>query len=237
MKPASSCAMIAAFAVAATALLPSQAAVGDIIAETAEAATFRLYASKGAAYALETAAEIAAWPVTLRVGESVSATAMDGSEYTIAAGGGSAISAPFPTAEKGGVWTFVGTLDGETRTAKVGVPWSLYGGYGVSLGATGASRTFGIDTQQSGPDRTSRRREVLPIAYSGDDWLRDAAAASLTFLSPSGVSETVSRNGTGALEYAFGENGEWTVTLAMADGTESVAKINATVPGLIISFH
>lgn len=224
-----------AAAVATGAPLPLCAADGDFIAETASATTFRLYVNKDAAYSLETAAEIAAWPVTLKTGEAVFATAMDGSEYTIAVGGGNATSEPFPTAEKGGVWVLVGTLDGETRTAKVGVPWSLYGGYGLALGAASAAYgTFGIDVELSGPDRKSKKTEVLPVAYSGDDWLRDASmSATLTFLSPSGVSDTISRTGTDALTYTFGEAGEWTVTLAMADGTERQAKIAVPVRGFV----
>ena len=136
------------------------------------------------------------------------------------------------------MWTFVGTLDGETRTAKVGVPWSLYGGYAVTLGTSDASGVFGVDTQQVGPDRRSTKKEVLPISYSCDDWLRDASTAStLTFLSPSGASDAVVNTGTGSLKYTFNEVGEWTVTLTMADSTVRTAKITIKTIGFILSIH
>lgn len=231
----------AAVACVATAPSPSFAATDEVLASTASAATFALYANSAQAYALTSADDIANWPVTYRDSEVVTATNRVGTGYSVADGSRSAGSAALPaTSEsKGGVWTLTGTTSAYgTRTAKVGVPYSLYDGINVTLVTSEASDAFGVDTKKTGPDRTSQRAEVLPIAYSCDDWLRDAStAATLTFLSPSEEETTVSNTGTGSVSYTFKEKGNWTVTLTMADGTKKTAVLTIAVPGLIIIFR
>ena len=45
-----------------------------------------------------------------------------------------------------------------------------------------------------------------------------AAASTLTLVSPSGATATHNLAGTGARSFTLAEQGDWTVTLAMADG-------------------
>lgn len=224
---------------AMAAALPLFAADGDFMAETSSAATFRLYVSEGDVYTLESAAEVAAWPVTWQTGETVSATAMDGTAYALSEEAGDATSAQLPG--KGGVWSLSVTSEGLTHAARVGVPWSVYQGDGQVIGATSvAYGTYGVDTVQDGPDRRIKDRAFLPIAYSGDDWgARSASAAStLTVTPPAAQTDPSVFNlfGTGVQPFAFDSAGRWTVLLEMADGTARTATINRH-GGLIISVH
>lgn len=88
--------------------------------------------------------------------------------------------------------------------------------------------TFGIDTRKSGPNRSiSAADEVLPMAYSGDGWLRDASAEStMTIFAPDG-SESFSTNcvGTGAFGHVLAGKGCWTVVLEFGE-TQLVSVIN-----------
>lgn len=82
-----------------------------------------------------------------------------------------------------------------------------------------AQLTWAVDGRQAGPDRTTNRRDALPIAYTGDNWARATAAASaLTLVSPSGATTTHTLTGTGAQSFTLAEKGDWTVTLTMEDG-------------------
>ena len=88
--------------------------------------------------------------------------------------------------------------------------------------------TFGIDTRKSGPNRLVRTsEEILPIAYTGDDWLRNASAAStVTIFAPDG-SESFSTNlvGTAAFKQGLDGKGRWKVVLEY-DETQLVSFIN-----------
>ena len=100
--------------------------------------------------------------------------------------------------------------------------------------------SYPIDSKQSGPRRVTPMQNVLPVAYSGDNWHRDVSkAATLTFVSPSGAETTISRTGTGAAAFTFDTVGIWTVRLSMADSTVREAAINITIanPGFCISFR
>lgn len=226
--------IIAIIAVAASVTLPSAAADGDELAVTGSATTFRLYVNGESPYSLTNAADVAAWPVTWREGETVSATAMDGTAYALAEDAVVATSETLPT--KGGVWSLVN--DG-VGTATVLVPWTVAQGYGVSLSVSATSDAFGIDVVQDGPNRKSYDRRFPPIAYSGDDWACDAAAASVLTVTPppdKGAATVFDAlSGTGVQPFAFNKGGKWTVTLAMEDGTTCTAIINLP-GGLIISF-
>lgn len=197
------------------------AADGNLLAEDATGATFEVYSADGATYAAKSVAEIAALPpVTWRVGETVTATKWNGDATmlaTSAASDGSGAFAP----NAGGVWTFVNSKQG---TAYVCIPWSVFGD---SMSVTSAaSPDFAADSKQEGPNRTARRKEAPAVAYTGDSWVGDAAkAATLTFTSPSGAATTVNRTGSGAIAFNFNEVGNWTVQLAMADGTTLSAVI------------
>ena len=193
-----------------------RAADGTLLAETTAAASFDIYTSGNATYGAASAAEVALLPrVTWRIGETVTATARDGVTTTLASSAASAGSSAF-TPDKGGVWTLANSAQGE---ASVGVAWAVNGD-GGTLASGGAASPFGIDSMQEGPDRRTTLRDLLPVSYSGDNWIGDAAkASSLTFVSPVGVQTTLNRTGTGATQFAFDKPGNWTVRLAMSDNT------------------
>ena len=88
---------------------------------------------------------------------------------------------------------------------------------------------YPADSIQDGPDRKTSKKKALPVAYSGDDWLGDAAkAATVVFTSPSGTVTTLNLTGTGAQTFTFDAPGKWTVTLTMADGTTRTAVISVS---------
>ena len=214
-------------AVAASAAFPSQAEVETV---TSSATTFTFYGNQETAYSLASAAEVAAWPVTWRAGETVVATSMDGTATTLS-GGADATSASLPS--QGGVWTLVNSVEG---TARVGIPWAVYndgGTYGAS-----ATAGFVADMVQTGPDRKLMRREVPLVAYSGDDWHGDLSKAStITFMPPEGselAATTWNKTGRGASAFTFNKKGVWTVTLKFADNTKRTAHINIQASGLTI---
>lgn len=229
--------IIAIIAVASGLALPSAAADGDELAVTESATTFRLYMNGESPYSLTNAADIAAWPVTWREGETVSAAAMDGAAYALAADAASEGSGSLPA--KGGVWSLANDGIG---TATVLVPWTVAQGDGVSLAGSATYGAYALDTQEDGPDRKSDNRCFPPIAYSGDDWAGDLSkAATLTFTPPagSGLAETTLTPGAGdgATSFTFAEPGEWTVLLIFADATTRTAIINVRKDGLTITFY
>ena len=161
--------------------------------------------------------DFANWPVTYQAGETVTAPAPDGTVSTLAQNAASAGSVAFaPTA--GGLWKLVNS-SGET--ALVGVAWSVFG--------DGSSQDFGpyapfrMDTVGEGPNRKSKAGDTPPVAYTGDNWAGDASKAStLTFTPPPGFTfgvTTLDFTGTGATPFRLRGTGDWTVRLAMADGT------------------
>ena len=197
------------------------AADGDLLAEDTTGATFEVYSADGATYAAKSAAEIAALPsVTWRAGETVTAAKWNGDTSTLASSAASDGSGAFaPNA--GGVWTLVNSKQG---TAYICVPWSVFGD---SMSVTSsASPTYTADSKQEGPNRITKRKDAPDVAYTGDNWVGDAAkAATLTFTSPSGKTTTLNRTGTGTTSFSFNEQGDWTVLLAMADGLTRTAVI------------
>ncbi len=96
---------------------------------------------------------------------------------------------------------------------------------------------FPIDTISAGPNRrVSVKEDVLPFAYSGDDWKGNPSAAStLTFTSPSGSATIVPCTGTGAYAFAINQGGTWTVTLA-AGGTELTGMVKLP-DGFVLSIR
>jgi len=102
-----------------------------------------------------------------------------------------------------------------------------------------ANTIYPADSVADGPDRDTGKKETLPVAYSGDDWVGDAAkAATLTFVSPEGSETVVERTGTGAVEFYFNKIGSWTVRLEMVDGTTRTAILNVIrMGGFVLSFR
>lgn len=101
-----------------------------------------------------------------------------------------------------------------------------------------ADKVFAADTVGTGPDRTVSRHEVLPFAYSGDDWAGSPTATStLTFTPPAGITAPAAvecvGQGVYTVDFKF-RRGVWTVTLAGPDATMLTALINAHGDGLII---
>lgn len=90
----------------------------------------------------------------------------------------------------------------------------------------GPAIAYSIDSKLPGPNRTAQTRETLRFAYTGDNWSRTTAAAStLTFVSPSGVTSVRNLAGTSVESTRLREPGLWHVTLAYA-GTTLVSEIN-----------
>lgn len=219
-------------------ILPLAAADGDFIAETAQAETFRLYVNERNAYSLESAEEVASWPIVWRKGETVSAAAMDGTLYALSDGTGDATSAILPE-QKGGVWMFSDTSEGMVRTARVVVPWELYQGTGVPLVQSASFGSYAVDFMQDGPDRKVKDGHITPIAYSGDNWggRSESAQSTLTITSPSGVlccSENLV--GTGIYPFELNSVGRWTLALELSDGSMLCATIGRT-GGLVVSIQ
>ena len=81
--------------------------------------------------------------------------------------------------------------------------------------------SFPLDGKQPGPDRKAIRSEVLPVAYSGDNWIGGASkTASVTFVPPDGAEPTtLELGGTGAVPFAFRQVERWTVRLVMDDNS------------------
>ncbi len=102
--------------------------------------------------------------------------------------------------------------------------------------AWAGTSAFPVDSRQSGPDRATKWREALPVAYTGDNWIGDAAKAStLTFIPPAGESSSLDLTGTGAQPFSFKKSGDWTVRLAMADGSTREA-IVTIIPEAFLLF-
>lgn len=162
-------------------------------------------------------AVLAAWPVTYREGETVTATAPDGATRTLAEDAAETGAVAFAP-DAGGLWRLVNS-NGDT--ALVGVSWSVFG-ESWSLDFTTDSPVR-MHTIGDGPDRKVKKSKVPQVAYSGDDWFGDVSkSVSVTFTPPkdSGIQPTTLQfTGTGATTFTFAEPGQWTVSLAMADGT------------------
>lgn len=98
--------------------------------------------------------------------------------------------------------------------------WRIIASANGSRYAGRFASSFPLDGKQPGPDRRVIRSEVLPVAYSGDNWIGvPSKTASVTFVPPDGDSTTLSLHGTGAVEFSFRKVGRWTVRLVMDDGS------------------
>ena len=92
-----------------------------------------------------------------------------------------------------------------------------------------AEIVYPADSMHGGPDRKTIKKDALPVAYSGDNWIGDAAkAATVVFTSPNGTVTTLNLAGTGAQSFTFDSPGKWTVALTMADGTTHTAVISVS---------
>ena len=208
-----------------------------------EAVDFRV-TSDAVAIALHTddaalrfsSAELAAKQVTYRAGETVTLTAPDGTTATVvadaAAAGGATLAVGAGGLSSDGLWR----LDNSNGSvAFVGVAWETFG---AAWRQASDGRTMALDTLAEGPDRKLKKSEVPPVAYSGDDWAGDITkAATVTFTPPesSGVEATTwNKTGKGAEAFTFNAKGDWTVTLAFADGTTKTATVTIKSTGFTL---
>ena len=200
---------------------------------TSEAVTFKLRTGDGTA--AMSAADLVAWPVTYRAGETVTLTSPAGASTTpvsgAAANGTTELAGAF---NADGVWRLVNSNGGN---ALVGVAWETFGSPWREASADASCR---MHTEGEGPDRKLKKREVPPVAYSGDDWKGDLTKAStITFTPPEGSGgEATTWNktnpGTGAQSFTFNAVGVWTVTLTFADNTTRTAHIDIQASGFMI---
>jgi len=212
-----------------------RAADGDLLASTASPSpTFTVYTAEDATYTAADAAAIAALPnVTWRTGETVTSTPCVGSPTTLAEAASTDGSVHF-SPNAGGVWTLANSEQG---TAYIGIPWTVFDDGGL-LNSAAASPTFRTDSRQSGPDRRVAQCDVLPVAYTCDNWARYASDAStLTFAPPSGTSTVLTRAGTDTETFRFSPTGIWTVTLAMANGATLSATLDILGSGTKLIVH
>ncbi len=268
---------------AALAALLSPSAHGDPLAVSTDL-VYALDTIASPPRAVKTAADRAK-TASYFAGDTVTATAPDGTVSTLVSDAGSDGTLALSALNAGGVWTLANSNQG---TATFSVRHSLFGtlgdgtaaspaklvdgdelvdyaagdGYVFSL-ADGDSSLFAalaipagyrieetdggawrlvtsanglqylaaevsypFDSQQPGPDRRTGESKTLPVAYSGDNWrFGSSAAATLTLTPPSGAATVMNLSGTGASPFKF-TPGEWTVTLAMADGSTQSAVLN-----------
>ena len=89
----------------------------------------------------------------------------------------------------------------------------------------GADVVFPADTRLPGPDRRMKKRESMPLAYSGDFWTgtNAAATATLTIYDPSGASAGQVVSGLDSIVFAPNAAGEWTITLS--DGNTTLTSL------------
>ena len=98
-----------------------------------------------------------------------------------------------------------------------------------------SSKPFAIDTFRSGPDRRWRFGEMMPLAYTGDNWIGAHDAASvIEIVSPSGTDSRIEFSGTGAYEFCPQERGVWGVKLKNVFG-EYMGNISVLYDSLVIS--
>ena len=163
---------------------------------------------------------IANWRVTFQAGETVTATAPNSSVSTLAdsvAEAGAATLIPCAA----GTWTLDNSNGGSAS---------------VSVLAAALSRNSAplaqicLDTVGAGPNRTAKAGSNPPVAYTDDNWRRDASSAvTLTFTPPAGSwvsATTLNLTGTGATSFPLRHPGVWTVQLTMTPGSPLVALID-----------
>jgi hypothetical protein len=100
----------------------------------------------------------------------------------------------------------------------------------------GADFVFQADTRLPGPDRRMKKREFMPLAYSGDFWTgtNAAATATLAIYDPSGASAVQVVSGLDSIVFAPNVAGEWTITLS--DGTTTLTSlVNVESGGFILT--
>ena len=198
---------------------------------TSEVVTFKLRTGSGTAAV--SSADLAAWPVTYRAGETVTLTSPVGASTTPVSGaavnGTTALAGAF---NADGVWRLANSSGG---SALVGVAWGTFGSQWREASAAALCR---MHTEGEGPDRKLKKSEAPPVAYSGDDWKGDLSKASTIMFTPpegSGLEPTTwNKTGRGASAFMFNKKGVWTVELKFADNTTRTAHIDIRATGFVL---
>ncbi len=213
------------------------------------AADEQLAVSGDASFALDTSEEIAS-PIVVssaaelaalrgvayRIGETVTATAPNGTETVLVSDANATGAVAFSPAS-GGYWTL---SNSSLETAKFLVAWAVNGDVDTAIVSSADYGAYWLDTVQAGPDRKAKKSEVPPVAYSGDDWAGDLSkAATVTFTSPGGSATTWSKTGTGADTFTFSERGTWKVELwyegsDTSGDPDATAKIDISTGGFML---
>lgn len=99
-----------------------------------------------------------------------------------------------------------------------------------------AAITYAFDGKDEGPDRTIDERDVMLVAYSGDNWRRLATAAStLSFTAPSGRVTSFNLTGTGWQPLMADEPGRWSVSIESDEYTETATiRVRAIATTIIL---
>ena len=198
-------------AVAAMAVMPSAAAVGDVWA-TSAAKGFRLNTLDEAPFVVASSSELAdLMPIGWSKGESVVATGPNRTDTLVSVAEAAGSTNAVLCIDAGGVWHLYNPAYG---TVRLGVAWSVFGGGGTL--AESATLPFIMDTYKAGPNRRGRVRGAWPgISFTGDRWVGDGSAAStVTVVDPDGNATVTNFTGTGAMAFNPQTVGKWTITLA-----------------------
>ena len=197
-----------------------------------DTATTEIYTSKAATptYAYSAGALASPFLITYKDGETVSVTSPNGVSMQLSGSDGKISYTP----TSGGLWTFANS---NGSMAYVGVGWAADLSDGFVPVTDTASLTW-LETNKVGPDRSVKKSDTLPIAYSDNAFSgSDTGAVTLTLTSPSSVETTYTKTaGEDAKTLRLNEVGVWTVVLTTSSGT-STAQISVVPGGFIISFH
>lgn len=191
-----------------------------------------IYTSRAATptYAYSAGALASPFLVTYKDSETVSVTSPNGVTMQLSGSDGKISYTP----TSGGLWTF---SNSNGSTAYVGVAWAADLSDGFAPAADTASLGW-LETTVEGPNRSAKKGDMPPIAYSDDAFSgADTGTVTLTLTSPSGAETTYTKSaGEDAKTLRLDEAGVWTVELATSSGT-STSQIRVVPSGLIISFH
>ena len=210
-------------------------ALADYEVTSATSSTYTsvaIYTSKAATptYAYSAGALASPFLITYKDGETVSVTSPNGVSMQLSGSDGKISYTP----TSGGLWTFANS---NGSMAYVGVGWAADLSDGFVPVTDTASLTW-LETNKVGPDRSVKKSDMLPIAYSDNAFSgSDTGAVTLTLTSPSSVETTYTKTaGEDAKTLRLNEVGVWTVVLTTSSGT-STAQISVVPGGFIISFH
>ena len=146
---------------AATCML--RAADGDFKASCVYDGPFAVNTVDASPFVAASAAEIAALPpVGYAKGETVTATGCTTVELVTSAMSASSCGSVRFSPGAGGSWTLINS---EGETARILIPFSVYGDYGALMAVTdGAFSPYVVDSLQTGPVRKVKDRVYPPVA-------------------------------------------------------------------------